>query len=70
MSTEANTTAIPSDILSDGEAVVEAIMSGRKLDPKVAQRVERRAKKITEVLRKKHGTLDIAVPAIRELRDS
>lgn len=65
-----DTSVIPADILADGEAVIAAVMSGKKLDPEIARRVRERAAKITEDIRQKHGVLDIGVPAIRELRDS
>jgi hypothetical protein len=65
-----DTSCIPPDILADGEAVIDAVMSGKKLDPEIARRVEERAARITEEIRRKHGTLNIAVDAIRELRDA
>lgn len=71
MSTDAKITGpIPVDVLADGEAVIEAIMAGRKPDADVARRVRERAKRVTEETRRKHGVLDIGAPAIRELRDA
>jgi len=43
-------------------------MSGKK-DPEFERRVQAEAKKIRAEIFKKHGLLDIGVPAIRELRD-
>jgi hypothetical protein len=60
--------AIPPDVLADAQAVIEHVMSGKPLDPEVARRVHERAAKITDEIRRKHGVLDIGVPAIRELR--
>lgn len=63
------TGSIPTDILADAEAVIEAIMSGQKLDPETARRIDERAQKVTDEIGRKHGVLDIGGPAIRELRD-
>lgn len=69
MSIITNTSTIPADFLSDGEAVLEAIMAGRKPDPGLAERVRLRAGRISEEIHRKHGVLDIGTTAIRELRD-
>ena len=58
------------EIFADAQAVIDAITSGRRLDPVIARRVNERAEKIRQEVFEKHGFLDIAVPAIRELRDS
>lgn len=60
---------IPSDILADGEEAIAAALAGKKLAPEIASRIHERAAKITEEILRDHGLLDIAVPAIRELRD-
>ena len=60
---------IPSRSVANGGAVVEAYLAGRKPDPELVRRVRERAAKITEEIRRKHGVLDIGVPAIREFRD-
>ena len=70
MATELNTTGISPEVLADGEAVIAAIMAGEKVDPETSKRIDERAEKTTEEIRSKHGVLDIAVPSIRELRDS
>jgi hypothetical protein len=62
------TTTIPSDVLADMERATELAISGKK-DPEFERRVQAEAKKIREEIFKKHGLLDIGVPAIRELRD-
>jgi hypothetical protein len=70
MTTNAKTIGpIPADILTDGEAVLEAVMAGKKSDPEIARRVRERAEKVTAELRRKYGTLNVAVDAIRSLRD-
>ena len=71
MSTEIKISGpIPLDVLADGEAIVEAVLAGKKPDPLIARRVRERAAKITEEIRRKHGVLDIGSKAIRELRDA
>ena len=64
-----STGPIASDVFADGEAVIEAITAGRRPAPEVLRRVHERAAKITDEIRRKHGILDIGVPAIREFRD-
>ena len=64
-----STGPIAPDVFSDGEALIDAIMAGRKPDPDLVRRVRERAATITEEIRQKHGVLDIGVPAIREFRD-
>jgi hypothetical protein len=68
MSTDTMTT--DADLLADAQAVVDAITSGKRLDPVIARRVNERAEKIRQEVFEKYGYLDIAVPAIRELRDA
>jgi hypothetical protein len=58
---------IPPEILAQMERAVELAISGRK-DPEFERALHAEAEKITEELRRKYGTLDIGVPAIRELR--
>jgi hypothetical protein len=53
---------------ADEEAVMAHYVSGKPLDPEVVRPVQERARKITEETYRKHGLVDEAVPAIRELR--
>jgi hypothetical protein len=53
---------------ADDEAVMRAFLSGTPVDPEVAGRVQDRSRVIREEVVRKHGLVDIAVPAIRELR--
>jgi len=69
MSTGTQASCIPPEILTDGDAVIEAIMAGKKLEPEIARRIHARAKRIRDEVFQKHGLLDIGVPAIREFRD-
>jgi hypothetical protein len=65
-----NPDQIAPDVFADGEAVVDAVVAGKRLDPAIARRVRERAAQITEEIRRTQGVLDIGVPAIRELRDA
>ena len=51
--------------LSSTLASVEAV-----LDPEVMRRACERMDRLREEIRRRHGILDIGVPAIRELRDA
>lgn len=55
--------------VADSKAVLEHLTQGTPLDPDVYRRVHERAAKITEELRRKYGTLDIAVDLIRQARE-
>ena len=65
--------ATPSDITPEIKAAMdEAVrfaLTG-KADPAVLQRIREDAERVREEVLRKHGVLDIGVPAIRELRDS
>jgi hypothetical protein len=60
---------IPSDLQADTQAILNHLTAGAPLPPEVARRVRERAAAITEEIRRRHGVLDIGVPAIRALRD-
>ena len=53
---------------ADEEAVMASFLSGVPLSIDVARRVHERAQKIRQEVYRNHGLVDIAVPAIRELR--
>jgi hypothetical protein len=55
--------------LADSQAVLEHVLHKKPLDPEVYRRVHERSAKITEELRQKHGTVNIAVDLIRQARD-
>ena len=61
--------SIPADILADGDAVTEPMVSGRVLDPEIARRIDSRAERIVDTMRRTQGIEDTAVETIRELRD-
>jgi hypothetical protein len=58
-----------SDEGADAQAVIEHALTGKPLDPEIARRVRERSEHATEALRRKYGTLNIAVDLIREVRD-
>jgi hypothetical protein len=53
----------------DTKAVIEKLMTGKPLDPEVYRRIREEAARASEEVFRKHGLLDIGVPAIRALRD-
>jgi hypothetical protein len=55
-------------VQADQEAVMRAFLTGTTVDPEVAHRVQERSRLIREEVFRKHGLVDVAVPAIRELR--
>jgi hypothetical protein len=60
--------SIPDTAEADARAVFEHFATGVPLDPKVAKRVRERGQRIRDEVFQKNGLLDVAVPAIRELR--
>lgn len=61
---------IPPELEADTQAVLDKLASGKPLDPGTRDRLVREADQIRDAIRRKHGLLDIGVPAVRELRDS
>ena len=57
------------DVIADGDALIKSLMNGAPLDPVIAKRIREKAEQITDRVYREHGLLDIAVPAVRELRD-
>jgi hypothetical protein len=55
-------------VQADEVAVMQAFLAGTPVDPEVAHRIQERSRLIREDVFRKHGLVDIAVPAIRELR--
>jgi hypothetical protein len=55
-------------VQADEEAIMRAFLSGTLVDAEVARRVQERSRLIREEVFRKHGLVDVAVPAIRELR--
>lgn len=59
---------IPPEVLADLEYAAQLAMSGEK-DPEFARRIHAEAEQIREEVFRKHGTLDVGVPAICALRN-
>ena len=59
---------ISSEIMSELQAAADRAAKGIR-DPVTMSKACERMDKLREEIRKKHGILDIGVPAIRELRD-
>lgn len=62
-------TEMKPNVDSDTEALMERIIHGTPLPPDVYQRIQERGDKLTEEIRQKYGTIEIAVDLIREIRD-
>ena len=52
----------------DTLAVIERAMRGKRLDPETYRRVREAGDRLTEEIRKTHGTVDLAVALIRDAR--
>ena len=57
------------DVLTDMQAVADAVAARRPVDPEVAARVRERSRHVQEKLRKKFGVRELAVDLIRAVRD-
>lgn len=57
------------ELAADTQAVMDHL-AGKPVEPEVLQRIRERGDEIRKEIFKKHGLVDIGVPAIRELRDS
>ncbi len=68
MGTETKNTGIPPELLAALHEAIDHAMKGIR-DPEKAKKACEEMDRIREEIRKKHGVLDIGVPAIRELRD-
>jgi hypothetical protein len=68
MKTENEHTVIPPELLAELEKAARYAATGLR-DPEVIRKACERMDRIREEIRQEHGLLDIAVPAIRELRD-
>jgi hypothetical protein len=66
--TESKGAGIPADVMAELENAAQLAASGGK-DPALARSVAEEARCIRAEVRRKHGLLDIGVPAVRGLRD-
>jgi hypothetical protein len=63
------TTGIPAALLAEMKEAARVVMT-KVRDPEAMRRACEEMDRISEEIRRKHGVLDIGVPAIRELRDA
>jgi hypothetical protein len=61
-------TGIPPEVMAELQEAVRRAVTGTR-DAETMRRACARMDQLREAIRKKHGILDIGVPAIRELRD-
>jgi hypothetical protein len=59
---------IPPEMMAELQEAAEGAANGVR-DPEEMRRACERMDRLGEEIRRKHGVLDIGVPAIRELRD-
>jgi hypothetical protein len=59
---------VPPELLAELQEAAERAARGVR-DPEIMRRACESMDRLREEIRKKHGVLDIGVPAIRELRD-
>ena len=59
---------IPPDLMAELQRAAESAANGAR-DPEEMRKACERMDRLGEEIRRKHGVLDIGVPAIRELRD-
>ena len=62
-------TLLPPEVMADLEYAAQLAATGRQ-DPKFARRIREEADRVRKEILRRHGVLDIGVPAIRELRDA
>jgi hypothetical protein len=61
--------SMSADVVAAMQAAAQFAFTG-KGDVAILRRIHEEAERITEEVYQKHGLVDVAVPAIRELRDS
>ncbi len=69
MATPSSNNLIPPQIMAELQAAADRAAKGIR-DPEIMAKACERMDQLREEIRRKHGILDIGVPAIRELRDS
>jgi len=68
MATETHATGTDPQVLDDYRAVIKHILDKTPLDPAIARRIDERADRITERLRRENVDIDV-VQLLREVRD-
>jgi hypothetical protein len=61
---------IPPELEAATRAVLDSLIGGKPLDEATRDRIRREADEVRDTIQRKHGTVDIGVSAIRELRNS
>jgi hypothetical protein len=69
MSIDLKRTEIPPELMAELEDAIRCAASGVR-DPEVMRKAAESMDRLREDVRRKHGVLDIGVPALRELRDA
>ena len=69
MSSEPNTAGIPAALMTELQEAAERAAQGVR-DPDAMRRAAASMDRLREKIRRRHGLLDIAVPALHELRDA
>jgi hypothetical protein len=59
---------IPPDVMAELQQAAERAAAGVR-DPEAMRRASERMDRLREEIRRRHGVLDIGVPAIRDLRE-
>jgi hypothetical protein len=54
---------------ADAQAVMDLVISGRPLDPEIAARVRERSERATEEMRRRFGTVNMAVDLVHQSRE-
>jgi hypothetical protein len=57
------------EVAPETRAVVEFLTTGKPIEPDVRERIRDKARRIRDRILKEHSLVNIAVSAIRELRD-
>jgi hypothetical protein len=61
---------VPTELDADTSAIIDRLTTGRPLDPATYASIRREADRVRDEVFRRHGVLDIGVPAIREIRES
>jgi hypothetical protein len=69
MATDTTDVVFAPDVMADLQAAADRAAEGIR-DPEIMRKAAESMDRIRAEIAKRHGVLDIGVPAIRELRDS
>jgi hypothetical protein len=68
MDTKTECTAVDPEVLDDLRAVIQHLQDKTPLEPELARRIDERADRVTERLRRENVDIDV-VKLLREVRD-